>query len=198
MFEKRSSIRPDEICKFQNGIYKDIIQIDVCSTMLMGLIALLVSSVIIVVNPYDIIFSYKVKMSEGSESLDLWATPPVELFLKVYLFNVTNREAFLAGKEKLRVQEVGPYVYREGMAHVNVSMNDNGTVTATPIHPLTWVPELSNGKEDDILILPNIALLSFANVMAKASLLTRMGVNLLIKQTKRKMENYSRTLGEKN
>ncbi|KAI5726661.1 hypothetical protein M8J76_006424 [Diaphorina citri] len=135
----------------------------VCSTMLMGLIALLVSSVIIVVNPYDIIFSYKVKMSEGSESLDLWATPPVELFLKVYLFNVTNREAFLAGKEKLRVQEVGPYVYREGMAHVNVSMNDNGTVTATPIHPLTW---------------------SFANVMAKASLLTRMGVNLLIKQTK--------------
>lgn len=54
----------------------------------------------------------KVKMSEGSESLDLWATPPVELFLKVYLFNVTNREAFLAGKEKLRVQEVGPYVYR--------------------------------------------------------------------------------------
>lgn len=155
----------------------------VCCTMLMGLIALLVSSVIMVVNPYTIIFNYKVTMSEGSESLGLWAQPPVELFLKVYLFNVTNRDEFLAGKEKMKVQEVGPYVYREGMAHINVSMNDNGTVSAIPIHPLTWVPELSNGTEDDILVLPNIALLSFANVMADANLLSRMAVNLLIKQT---------------
>lgn len=50
------------------------------------------------------------------------------------------------------------------MAHINVSMNDNGTVSAIPIHPLTWVPELSNGTEDDILVLPNIALLVSVNI----------------------------------
>lgn len=46
------------------------------------------------------------------------------------------------------------------MEHGNVTFNDNGTLSAIPKHPLLWMPELSGGrKEDDILILPNIALL---------------------------------------
>ena len=32
-------------------------------------------------------------------------------------------------------------------------------MTTIPRHPLVWVPELSNGTEEDILIMPNIALL---------------------------------------
>lgn len=46
------------------------------------------------------------------------------------------------------------------MSHENVTFNDNGTVTAVPYHPLVWVPELSIGDhENDVLILPNIAIL---------------------------------------
>lgn len=46
------------------------------------------------------------------------------------------------------------------LSHENVTFNENGTLTAVPKHPLVWVPELSEGrKEDDLLILPNIALL---------------------------------------
>lgn len=46
------------------------------------------------------------------------------------------------------------------MTHENVSFNDNGTLTSVPNHPLIWEPSLSEGrKEDDLLILPNIALL---------------------------------------
>ena len=46
------------------------------------------------------------------------------------------------------------------MTHDNITFNDNGTVSASPKHPLVWVPELSEGRlEDDQLILPNIALL---------------------------------------
>jgi hypothetical protein len=45
------------------------------------------------------------------------------------------------------------------MEHTNVTFNDNGTLTMVPRHPLVWVPELSAGKEDDVLVLPNIALL---------------------------------------
>lgn len=51
----------------------------------------------------------------------------------------------------------------EGMTHGNVSFNDNGTMTSIPLHPLTWLPELSNGTEEDLLILPNIALLVSAS-----------------------------------
>lgn len=54
----------------------------------------------------------KIILSDGGEIFEIWREPPVELYLRVYLFNVTNREAFLEGREKIRLQEVGPYVYR--------------------------------------------------------------------------------------
>lgn len=46
------------------------------------------------------------------------------------------------------------------MAHENVTFNDNGTLSTTPHHPLEWREDQSGGRrEDDILYLPNIALL---------------------------------------
>jgi hypothetical protein len=42
-----------------------------------------------------------------------WVNPPVRLFIAIYVFNYTNAEEY--NKEidsKLKVQEVGPYVYR--------------------------------------------------------------------------------------
>ena len=50
-------------------------------------------------------------------------------------------------------------ITRENLEHGNVTFNDNGTLTAIPLHPLTYIPEMSAGAEDDLLILPNIALL---------------------------------------
>lgn len=55
----------------------------------------------------------KLKFEEGGEIYNLWAKPPVDLYVRVYLFNVTNKEAFLSGADrKLNLQEVGPYVYK--------------------------------------------------------------------------------------
>jgi hypothetical protein len=54
----------------------------------------------------------KVILSPGGETFELWRKPPVDLYLRVWLFNVTNKEAFMAGKEKLHIQETGPYVYK--------------------------------------------------------------------------------------
>lgn len=52
-----------------------------------------------------------------------------------------------------------PFI-RELMSHENVTFNDNGTLSTIPHHPLEWRGELSQGRsEDDILYLPNIALL---------------------------------------
>lgn len=52
-------------------------------------------------------------MVEGGEAFELWKTPQAAVYVKVYIFNVTNHEEFLAGiDKKLRFQEVGPYIYR--------------------------------------------------------------------------------------
>jgi hypothetical protein len=50
--------------------------------------------------------------SEESTLFNLWLKPPVDVYIKVYVFNITNPKEFLSGTEKLRVQEIGPYFYR--------------------------------------------------------------------------------------
>jgi scavenger receptor class B protein 1 len=100
-------------------------------------------------------------LEDEGEIFELWREPPVDLFLKVYLFNITNHEEFMSGRDKkLQIKEVGPYVYAEKMSHENVSFNDNGTLSTIPHHPLEWRGDLSEGRqEDDVFYLPNIALL---------------------------------------
>ncbi|XP_063220309.1 scavenger receptor class B member 1-like isoform X2 [Bacillus rossius redtenbacheri] len=152
--------------------------------LLLGITSIASGCLLLILQPYDILFKMKLKFSDGAETYEMWRKPAVELYLRVHLFNVTNKDKFLSGEEDLMVQEVGPYVYRENMEHKNVTFNDNGTLTMAPYHLLTWVPELSvNRSEDDILVLPNIALLSIANVVKDSSYFTRMGLNILIKQT---------------
>lgn len=51
-------------------------------------------------------------MKPGTATFNLWKKPPIDVFLYVYVFNITNPIEFLAGKEKMRVKEVGPYVYQ--------------------------------------------------------------------------------------
>lgn len=52
-------------------------------------------------------------MSKGDETFELWRKPEAQVYLKVYIFNITNHEEFLSGIDpKLKFQEVGPYVYR--------------------------------------------------------------------------------------
>ncbi|XP_025412852.1 scavenger receptor class B member 1-like isoform X2 [Sipha flava] len=157
------------------------------SLMLIGVSALVLGTLIAIFDPFQLILKWKLVMANGDETFEMWKKPDAEIYLKVYIFNITNREAFLSGEdEKIKFQEVGPYIYRENSEHKNVTFNKNGTLSMTPVFPLTWVPELNSGREDDILILPNIALLSFASVMADASMITRMAVNLLIRQTNSK------------
>ncbi|XP_050312104.1 scavenger receptor class B member 1-like isoform X2 [Anthonomus grandis grandis] len=152
---------------------------------LFGVGSLLSALFIIIVDPYNMLYEWKIKFGPGAEIFSFWEKPPVELFLKVYLWNITNSEEYMSGKDtKLKFQEVGPYTYREYMTHENVTFNDNGTLSSIPNHPLVWEPALSNGhKEDDLLILPNIALLSIADVVSQKSIFTRLGLNVIIRQT---------------
>ncbi|XP_045529343.1 scavenger receptor class B member 1-like [Pieris brassicae] len=150
--------------------------------LMLGFFCLGTGLFIALVQPYDILFRWKIKFQEGGEIFDMWRKPEVELYTRVYLFNVTNAEEFMAGTDvKLRLKEVGPFVYREHLEHSEIKFNNNGTLSTTPKHPLTWVEELSEGnKEDDILYLPHIALFSIANVVSSQSFVTRFGLNNLI------------------
>lgn len=150
--------------------------------LMLGFFALGAGCLILFAKPYDFFFNQKSLLQNGGEIFEMWRKPEVELYVRIYLFNVTNAEEYMAGiDDKVKVKEVGPFVYRELLEHNVTKFNDNGTVSIIPYHPLTWVEELSEGnKEDDVLFLPHIALLSIANVVSKQSMFTRFGLNRLI------------------
>lgn len=58
--------------------------------------------------------------------LDWWIHPPVDPIVKVYIFNYTNIDRFLNGSDdKIKIEEVGPYAYREHIEKVNVRFRDD-------------------------------------------------------------------------
>lgn len=52
-------------------------------------------------------------MKEGSYIYSMWKTPPIKLYIKIFMFNITNADRFIKGLDaKLKVEEIGPYTYR--------------------------------------------------------------------------------------
>ncbi|XP_036321468.1 scavenger receptor class B member 1 isoform X2 [Rhagoletis pomonella] len=151
----------------------------------LGVLAITTAVLVKIFQPYDLIFKWKLVMEDKGEIFDLWAKPPVDLYIKIYLFNITNAEAFLAGREKMNVEQVGPYVYKEIMTHENITFNANNTMSTRPSHPLVWQEHLSEGhKEDDEVVMLNIAMLAISHLTADKPYFLRMGLRTLFATSK--------------
>ncbi|XP_034827962.1 scavenger receptor class B member 1 [Maniola hyperantus] len=107
----------------------------------------------------DYIIFRELKLWNGSLSYSYWQRPGVIRLTKVYIFNVTNPQGFLENGEKPKLNEVGPFVYREDMEKVNIKFHDNDTVSYQHNKILRFVPELSVDKTQK-LVVPNIPLLT--------------------------------------
>ncbi|KAJ4444622.1 hypothetical protein ANN_06418 [Periplaneta americana] len=108
------------------------------------------------------VFFQNMGIENNTAGYDIWSNPPIYPIVQVYLFNYTNADAFAKGiDKKLRVQEVGPYVYREYTEKVNIVFHDNGTVSYQGKSSFSFVPELSVGHQPrhERVIMPNIPLL---------------------------------------
>ncbi|PNF20583.1 hypothetical protein B7P43_G04867 [Cryptotermes secundus] len=143
--------------------------------------ALLVSScAIFTLRPVDFIISSRMSFTEGSTLYNLWLRPPVNVYIKVYVFNVTNPQEFLSGREKLRVQEIGPYFYREILENTNVTFNANNTVTYVPKRMVHAEPKMSlRNAHADRIIVPNVALLGMASMLHNSSVFLNFGLAAL-------------------
>lgn len=99
----------------------------------------------------------QMKVLNGSRSFDWFQHPPIKLQYRIRIFNYTNVEEFEAGTaSKLRVEELGPYVYRETKNRVNVVMHENGTVTFQEERSYEWI---TGRPENDSVVVPNIPLM---------------------------------------
>jgi len=104
----------------------------------------------------DYMLSY-LQLRNGTQVFDWWQNVPFNFSYNIYVFNYTNVEDFEAGRaSKLRVQELGPYMYSEKIIRMNVVMHQNGTMTYEQKKVYHWI----GGKPaDDVIVVPNLPLM---------------------------------------
>ncbi|GAB1862065.1 Scavenger receptor class B member 1 [Camponotus japonicus] len=120
----------------------------------------------------------QMKLQNGTRSFNWWQHPPIELEYRVRIFNYTNVREFETGMaSKLRVQELGPYVYRETKDRVNVVMHENGTVTFQEKTSYVWT---EGSPENDIVVVPNVPMMLIIAFVRDSSFPIRFLTNTVL------------------
>lgn len=122
------------------------------------------------------VVDYQVALRPGGQTYGWWAKPPVEPKISVYVYNVTNANEFLSNGSKPIVNEVGPYVYTESWEKVNIVKNENGTLSYNVRKIYVFREELSAGSDDDVVIVPNIPMLSATSQSKHAARFLRLAM----------------------
>ncbi|XP_066906722.1 scavenger receptor class B member 1 [Halyomorpha halys] len=159
--------------KKTNNQYKGYIKLCFTGLLLMGL-----AFFVHFLEPVQVIRDFNMNMREGSYIYRMWKAPPIKLYIKVFIFNITNAAQFLKGEDKkLRVEEVGPYTYSETIVNEEIVWNENKTMSFTPKRNVQFEPDMSIGDPDvDIVTVANIPLLGIASLLHNSS----AGLNLAL------------------
>lgn len=102
-------------------------------------------------------------LEPGNEVYAHWQQVPVPIYVKYYFFNVTNPNEVLEQKEKPRLEELGPYTFRETREKVNITWNPNGTVSYRQIKRYYVQSDMTKGSLDDMIVTLNMPMVSAAH-----------------------------------
>ncbi|XP_076643032.1 scavenger receptor class B member 1 [Halictus rubicundus] len=118
------------------------------------------------------------ELRNGTPAFRMWQRPPAGVLFHIYVFNYTNLDEFENGNaSKLRVEQVGPFVYRESLSRVNVQLHDNGTVTYQEKRSFKWV---SGEREDQTVVVPNVLLVSMMAFSRNLPYMAQMFLTVLL------------------
>lgn len=126
--------------------------------------------------PYvvNIVIGKQLALKEGSDAWDRFVDLPIALDMQLSIFNVTNKEEIMRGA-KPRLQEVGPYVYKQHRHKFDIKYNEkDDTVTYRQRLIHIFDQELSGRfKADDVVTVVNPALLSMMGIMQNIPVLSK-------------------------
>ncbi|KAF5284609.1 hypothetical protein FQA39_LY16967 [Lamprigera yunnana] len=123
-----------------------------------------------------LLINHQIMLKNGTQAFGWWAKPPVIPIMSIYIYNVTNANDFLNNGTKPIVDELGPYVYTESWERKNIQFNDNNTVTYNLQKIYIFSEELSAGSEDDVIVVPNIPMLSATSQSKHAARFLRLAM----------------------
>lgn len=121
-------------------------------------------------------------LKNDTKSLNWWIKPPIEPLLKVHIFNYTNMDRFMQGKDdKIKVHDVGPYVYREQGEKIKLVFHDDHKITYYENITQKFDENLSRGlTEGDIFHLPNVPLIVAMSEILKTNFIKQIGFNTMV------------------
>ncbi|XP_022700951.1 scavenger receptor class B member 1-like isoform X2 [Varroa jacobsoni] len=135
----------------------------------------------------------------SNEVYENWKETPVPIYVSMFLFNYTNPDDIILGA-KPKLQQLGPFVYRERRQKVNITFNGNGTVSYRQLLSYEHLPELSASSLDVKLYTLNVPMIGAAyknrktpsneeQPMASAleEMFSKMNQSLLIHRTVREL-----------
>ncbi|XP_074595030.1 protein croquemort-like [Brevipalpus obovatus] len=99
--------------------------------------------------------------SESSPVYPGWSKAPVPIYMKIYVFNITNAHEVATNKSEVKLQELGPYVFIEEREKINITWDHSqGTISYHQKKNYYFSPELTNGSLDDVVYHVNVPLAS--------------------------------------
>jgi hypothetical protein len=69
-------------------------------------------------------------LKNNTKTMEWWLDSPIQPLIKIHIFNYTNIDDFMQGRaKKLKVEDIGPYVYKEYGQRVNLQYIDENKIT---------------------------------------------------------------------
>lgn len=131
-------------------------------------------------------------LKEGSQSYKYWKDVPVPIYLRFYFFNLTNPEDVYDLKKPI-LEELGPYTFREERKKVNITWNENGTVSYRQIKRWYYQPDKSVGYLNDTITTLNVPMVAAATKGKEMNedfvyfgmniMFSRLGCNWIVRKT---------------
>ncbi|KAJ9585302.1 hypothetical protein L9F63_002887 [Diploptera punctata] len=137
----------------------------------------------------DAILSQEMALSKSSTSFGMWEETPIPMEIQVHFFNWTNALEFEEynwtspnGSEPIpEFVEMGPYVFSEHHTKVNITWNDNNTVTFQQIRKWEFLQEKSNGSLEDEVTNLNVIAVTVEHMIRHMNPLVQIIVDTLVK-----------------
>ncbi|CAH0398991.1 unnamed protein product [Chilo suppressalis] len=137
--------------------------------ILYGSLMVLLSSIMILIDPVQLVTNWILDVKEGSFIYKTWEKLPYQLYAEVWVYNYTNVPEYLNGEDTvLKVKEVGPFLYEEFRTNSNITVDkERGVMTMIPNIRLQFLRNQSIADTNDVNIyVPNIALLAISTLLA--------------------------------
>lgn len=124
-----------------------------------------------------------VKLVNNTDAFNNWKEPEAPIYLTHYFFNVTNPDEVIYNNSKPRLQEIGPFTYREYRNKTDIDITEGGDKIRYKEHKYYVFEEDQSTKhnESTVICTINIPVLTVATQVRFSNIFLQIGLREFFK-----------------